>query len=295
MRGLTLTEVVVLVVVLSFLVVIIALFPRRTRSVAFRMTCGTNLAGIGKGMMIYANDYDDVFPCAGGPGGAWAARTPNWMGRDRFEAYGAAPDSLAAGQASISASLYLLVKYVEVTPKSFVCTKDKGAREFELARTRGLPAGFRLIDAWDFGPNPPRHVSYAYHMVYGSGRLTMDSHPGMALAADRNPWIASPFGKARDFAKFQPDIPPFTGTTETAQQGNAFAHQGDGQNVLFVDAHVEFSKRAFCSLGDDNIYTSWKGDDKARGNVPRFGSVPADPNDSLLVNDPAVAPSPRRR
>ena len=140
MRGLTLTEVVVLVVVLSFLVVVIALFPRRRRSVAFRMVCGSNLAGIGKAMMIYANDYDDVFPCAGGPGGSWAARTPNWMGRDRFEAYGAAPDSLAAGQASISASLYLLVKYAEVAPKSFVCPQgEPQTTEFDPAPCPILP------------------------------------------------------------------------------------------------------------------------------------------------------------
>ena len=290
MWGLTLTEVVVLVVVLSFLVVAMALFPRRPRSTAFRMTCGTNLAGIGKAMMIYANDYDDRFPRAGGPGGSWAARTPDWMGRNRFEAYGLAPGSLAAGQASISASLYLLVKYVEVTPRSFVCKQDKGAGEFEQARVRGRSKGLTLSDVWDFGPEPPRHLSYAYHMVYSSEKLTTDSHPGRALAGDRNPWIASPFGKARDFAKFQPDIPPFTGTTETALQGNTFAHQGDGQNVLFVDAHVEFSKLSYCGVDDDNVYTSWKGDDKARGNPARFGSVPADPNDALLVNDPAVAP-----
>jgi prepilin-type processing-associated H-X9-DG protein len=34
----------------------------RTRQIAFRMTCGTNLAGLGKAMLIYANDYDDKFP-----------------------------------------------------------------------------------------------------------------------------------------------------------------------------------------------------------------------------------------
>ncbi len=34
----------------------------RTRQLAFRMTSGTNLAGIGKGCLIYANDHDDQFP-----------------------------------------------------------------------------------------------------------------------------------------------------------------------------------------------------------------------------------------
>jgi len=288
-RGLTLAELVVLVVVLSFLVIGIILFPRRPRSRAFRMTCGVNLASLGKAMLIYANDYENEFPRAGGLGSSWAARTPNWMGRNRLEAYGIDPNLRTGWQASISASLYLLVKYAEATPKMFVCEQDKGVREFELAAVRGVPRGFGLIDAWDFGPEPPRHVSYAYHMVYGSDKLTTNSEPGMAIASERNPWIASPFGKARDFSKFQPDIPPFTGTSETARLGNAIAHKGDGQNVLFLDSHVEFAKRSFCGVEDDNIYTSWKGDDKKRGTPAKFGSVPADPNDSILVNDPAVA------
>ncbi len=36
-----------------------------------RMRCGTNLAGIGKAMLIYANDYDDKLPLAGGQGTVW--------------------------------------------------------------------------------------------------------------------------------------------------------------------------------------------------------------------------------
>jgi len=34
----------------------------RTRQVAFRMVCTTNMSGLGKAMLIYANDYDDKYP-----------------------------------------------------------------------------------------------------------------------------------------------------------------------------------------------------------------------------------------
>ena len=61
----------------------------RTRQIAFRMVCGTNLKGLGTAMLIYANDYDEKYP------------TPSkWCD--------------------------LLVEHVEVTPKSFRC---KGAPE----------------------------------------------------------------------------------------------------------------------------------------------------------------------
>ena len=42
---------------------------------------------------------------------------------------------------------------------------------------------------------------------------------------------------------------------ETAIIGNAITHQGDGQNVLYLDSHVDFAKRAFCGLEEDNIFT----------------------------------------
>lgn len=36
----------------------------RTRQLAFRMTCGTNLQGLGKAMHVYANDHNGQFPAA---------------------------------------------------------------------------------------------------------------------------------------------------------------------------------------------------------------------------------------
>jgi hypothetical protein len=146
-----------------------------------------------------------------------------------------------------------------------------------------------LFDLWDFGPDPPRRCSYAYHMPYASdnNRLTVWSPPETVLAADRNPWIDSPSAKARLFSKFKPDIPPHEGTEADARAGNCFAHGGDGQQVLFLDIHVEFAKRAYCGLDDDNIYTSWDGDDKVRGAPPvPCETQPANAADSLLVNDP---------
>jgi len=181
---------------------------------------------------------------------------------------------------------------MEVPPRQFLCCDRQGYTEKGVSVFSPRAYGVHdraLIDVWDFGPNPPRHVSYAYHQVYGPHGLTTDSDPNMAIAADRNPWMASPFTGARDFSTFMPDIPPFTGTKETSLRGNAVSHEGRGQQVLFLDTHVEFVKRSFCSVDDDNIYTSWDGADKIRGRPAAFGSVPADPTDSLLVNDPADA------
>lgn len=290
MRAFTPVEVLAVVVLCLFLLLLVPPVWYRMRGSAFRMTCGTNLAGIGQAMLIYANDYERQLPRAGGPGGFWATRTPNWMAADRFAAYGMPAHASTRGQASISASLYLLVKYADMEPKSFVCVRgEPQTKAFDPARYR--IHGRKLKDLWDFGPDPARHVSYAYHQVYSPHKLTADGDPGIAIAADRNPWMDSPFAKPGDFSLFTPDVAPFGGTTLAALQANARAHHGDGQNVLFLDSHVEFAKRAFCAVDDDNIYTSWDGSDKVRGLPAQFGSVPADPNDSLLVNDPPTGAS----
>ena len=114
------------------------------------------------------------------------------------------------------------------------------------------------------------------------------------MAADRNPWIKSPAADQAVWANFRPDVTYVggaIGTSDQAKQGNAIAHQMDGQNVLFLDSHVEFAKRAYCSIEDDNIYTvstDTTGKGSIFGAMPTAGSacVPMNRKDSLLVHDP---------
>ncbi len=245
-----------------------------------RMSCGTNLSGIGKAMLLYSNDYEDALPVAGAKGTIWVGSLPDWTAQDRSAAFGIRSDG-TGGQATLGASLYLLVRYTDVTPKTFVCRGDRGTRPFDP--NEHLPGPKRAGALWDFGPDPSRHCSYSYDMPYGTYRRTVSMEPSMALAADRNPWIDGPFWRATDFSKFKYD-----GTDKQQRMGNAIAHALHGQNVLFLDTHVNFQKRSYCGLENDNIYTSWDGADKIRGRPPKFGSQPAGQEDSLLVNDPAV-------
>ena len=256
------------------------IIANQPRSVAYSMVCGSNLSRIGKAMLMYSNDYDNEFPRAGGKNSVWSNHTPNWRADSRFVAYSLNADG-TGGRATISSSLYLLVKYEQVEPKRFVCKQDSGTTEFKPARY-DVP-NKKLIDLWDFGPEPTKHCSYSYHMPYGPYALTSSYLPGMAVAADRNPWQDSPFAKARDFHAFNPDD-----ARNSMKTGNSISHQGDGQNVLFMDAHVGFEKRSFCAVNEDNIYTYWDGPDIRRGAFPVLGSQPTDRLDSMLVNDPAI-------
>jgi prepilin-type N-terminal cleavage/methylation domain-containing protein len=278
-KGFTLVELLVVIAIIALLMGILMPALARVRQLAFRMTCGTNLSGIGKAMLIYANDYEDELPRAGGRESTWGP-IAQWAAANRFLAYGVTPTTGAGGHATINSCFYLLVKYAEVTPKSFICKGDAGTSEFKLADVQAgtVPPNTELIDLWDFGPS-----------LADSCKA---SEPGFAVAADRNPWINSPGATAKLFPgsgtdRFQPDIQGYGGTNDLARNGNAITHQNEGQNVLFLDSHVSFEKRPYCSIEDDNIYTvtDKAPSGSAMGTVPTMASVPLARKDSLLLHD----------
>ncbi|GEM_PF-199618 len=275
-------EILVVVFVCLFALAVIGPAMQMSRFEEYRLACATNLSNIGKAMLIYANDYDDELPRSGGRNSVWAPTIPDWRANNRFSAYGLSANG-DRGSASISSCFYLLVKYVEMTPRTFVCPGDAGTTEFKLADVDA--GGNMLTDLWDFGPEPGKHCSYAYHMPFGLYALSTSNDPGMAIAADRNPWMDSPAGMDKYIGLFDPD-----GGREAVKVGNAVAHEEEGQNVLFLDIHVGFEERSACGVNNDNIYTQWDGGDIRYGMVPIVGSEPMSRLDSLLVHDP-VSPS----
>ncbi len=279
--GFTLVELLVVIAIIALLMGILMPALARVRAIAFRMTCGTNLSGIGKAMLIYANDNDDELPRSG-----WGSATLlskdlyDWLGgltngaeNNRYGAYDDPP-----GRASLASNFYLLVKYADVTPKSFVCKSDSGTSEFMLTKVEDeLPTGItitelELIDIWDFGEifqsgsetdrGPDLYCSYAYQHPFSLYTLTTSSEPGMAVAADRNPWVRSPGGGPRPQGDWDTYglafVDPEAVDLNKAKKGNAVIHQEDGQNVLFIDCHVNFEKLPYCGVDEDNIYTPYQ-------------------------------------
>ncbi len=234
---------------------LLAILHLRQSGLAFRMTCGTNLSRIGKAMLIYAHEYDGKLPQAGGENNLWAQSLPAWYVYDRQKAYGL-DSSTTQGRVTPQSSLYLLVKYAEVTPHQFNCRANQDVSIFRLSDIRTLQnKDATLIDLWDFGPHPQEYCSYTYHWPFDDYALTTDRDPALAIAADRNPWLINTEPEQNTWDSFLPDNESYQGRTKDARMGNSPSHHSDGQNVLFLDSHVAFEKRSFCGVNDDNIYT----------------------------------------
>jgi hypothetical protein len=257
-------------------------FHAAARRRDFLIACGFNLSHLGRQMLLYANDHDNKFPRAGGPTTKWGT-TPDWQADNRSDAFGLNPDG-TGGSANISSSLYLLIKYYHAVPKSFICKSDYRTTMFRLSEFDSYSKEYS--DLWDFGPNPSKHCSYSYNIPYSPYPLTYpNSQSELVIAADRNPWL-DPY---TDTTGFKWNDKTKTGGRENIKRykkGNSGPHQREGQNVLFVDIHVNFEKQSYCGVKNDNIYTYWDGPDIQQGAPPTLTSQPADILDSLLVNEP---------
>jgi prepilin-type N-terminal cleavage/methylation domain-containing protein len=260
-KGFTLIELLVVIAIIALLMSILMPALARVRELAQRVVCGTNLSGITKAMVVYANDDETArFPRAGGPGCMWG-------GLD-----------FTVPTATVTASLYLLVRGDFTTPKQFVCRSDAGTQEFRDSDLTGRD---------DFG-DPAGNCSYSYHMPYSfptpedasvmqSFCLTGASDPGLAVVADRNP-----------YGNMTPGFDPLD--TDEIRQGNCSPHQRDGQNIAYNDTHVKFEKTPFQGLNGDNIYLIAP----PLGNTYNYGSLeetvpaapagPSDNRDSVLVS-----------
>ncbi|MCK4885828.1 MAG: type II secretion system protein, partial [Planctomycetes bacterium] len=277
-KGFTLVELLVVIAIIALLMGILMPALARVRQIAYRMVSGTNQSGIGKAMMIYANDNDGDYPVSGSRRPLWSSdgQLPQWDDQDRKIAYGYTLPTDETDDMTITSCLYLLVKYADVATKQFVNKADVGVLEFSLSEDPPTDPDMDLTDVWDFGGTdvfPGKYCSYSYHFpFYGTFSaadkqhypVTQQSNPSKPVLADRNPYCVTS-ADADTAPHGAPDselVDPDWDTAETMfvdkdGKANATAHQQNGQNVLFNDIHVKFEKLSNCGINDDNIYIPW--------------------------------------
>ncbi len=295
-KGFTLIELLVVIAIIALLMGLLMPALAMVRKMAQRAVCGTNVSAVYKGLLAYAHENEDDYPRAAGRSSIWGI-TANWDAPDLKQetAFGVPPSK----PATIGSSLYLLIKYSDLSPKVFICKGDEGAMEFKLTYypSNRLPQqDLRL--AWDFGGKasktngspPAQYYSYAYAIPYGGASTatyapSTSRQPGFALLADRSPYFVlskDPVNPVYQFTQ---------GADENKEKmGNSTNHGREGQNVLFNNGSVGFQKVPYCGLNSDNIYSVGLSSRAAevgdiRNNLFVSAIAPQNDNDSVLINE----------
>ncbi|MHC4265244.1 MAG: type II secretion system protein [Planctomycetota bacterium] len=323
-KGFTLVELLVVIAIIALLMSILMPALARVRQIAYRMICGTNLSGIGKAGIVYANDHNERYPRAGGRKALWDtdAKLKDWSASSWEKAFGANLLAEIPGTATVTSSHYLLVKYADVSPKQFVCKGDSGIIPFKVSDFQSMGLTVDQTSVHDFGPLPVEHCSYTYQMPYtadlgGSGPLgersfpvSMVHNPSAPVASDRNPFqdenaetyiagytqyvnlsvmdVQVGGQTVKQYTFVDPDQSVTPAPPDNSPYGNSNSHQREGQNVLYVDAHVTFEKHPNVGIENDNIWVHWREADVTASPTGK----PYDP-ELLQIGFVADSPNPR--
>lgn len=256
----------VVIITVLFMTLFVHLFWRPKRP--YGLICGTNLKGLGTAITVYANDYDDNYPQLPGNG--------PWSKRLGFDYDLTTPDFTEGGSEAevsrtITASWYLLVREADVSPRAFICP-DSHLEEFDGSNSQNKD----IVELWDFGPDPHKHVSYAYHNPYGQFPANDFQPADFAVAGDVNPWFkdgdivkAGSNGQPPQVLTISDSI-----TREQSQKSNAWHHGYESQNVLYADGHAANEKTSNVGVKNDNIYTFWSTEDNPSDQDRQGGTAP---------------------
>ncbi|MBN1551226.1 type II secretion system protein, partial [bacterium] len=280
-KGFTLIELLVVIAIIAMLMAILMPALSKVKKIAMRVVCGTNLKGLGTAQTVYANDYDDEYTVQGQGNSSltWSYQTTSNFAEPSV------PWS-SRSQLTVGASLYLLVREADVSPKSFVCPASD-QHEYDGWNA----SNYDIVELWDFGayiPNnpiwgnggPKNCVSYSYHAPYkgaaasgtGTGSKSSFAANGtlsaaFAVMADKNPWFdpkipntGAAGANGQNYKDYVAGIADdwTTGNNPEDWQidiANAQPHDRDSQNVLFADGHSANLDRTDVAVKNDNIYT----------------------------------------
>jgi prepilin-type processing-associated H-X9-DG protein len=273
-RGVTLLDLLIGFAVVVFIAGLTTLLADQANDTANRIRCASNMRMIGQALLLYANENRGTYPrttydpATAEKPTAFTNPHPGEPDDDEKQAHLAAPYIKAGPKPNdVTAAMFALITTQEITPEVFICPS------VEAATTQPIDPPDRFaMDNFE----RPNQLSYSFCNPYPSEsaadagyKLDNTLNAEFAVLADLNPGVDELLTITT------------TADAEHMRKVNSTNHDGDGQNVLYGDGHVEFQQNPFVGLMRDNIYTYGKSGDTSGGDGI-IGS-PTTKDDSILL------------
>ena len=240
----------------------------------FRSTCAANMMGILKACVVYANENNDVFPTAGNPSALNTYVTATGVVASAeissIDDAAKAVHSTPGAQGNPVACLWLLALKNQIAPKSLICRSDPAVST--ASPLQDADNKYRLT------PETAGQISYsiAYPWAGSSDvgewwrNINDSSLPVMSemAPADASKLCTEPGAVGKDY--------------------NSLNHGGEGQNVGYADAHVDWARKPDVGQSGEMIFaTGIAGGPQTifhgGGTIPWSKAPAAVPYDTVMV------------